>query len=616
MRYRVATVLGIAIFFQASALLWNCYWNSPTIDEPGHLQSGLIIHEYGRFEVYAVNPPLIRAVATFPAHLWGLRPYDDQLFLDASSRWEFIAGTKLFEKHGAVAMKGLVISRMTLVPLVLIGTLLIWKWSVTVFGVWPAIVSTSMWIFAPMLLGHGALITPDVGATVLGMLALYRFRQWLRTATWTNAIVFGIATGTALLSKFTWFVVLPLTYVIVFTFWHCFVFASERRTSRDVQQICIAACVVILLLNAGYGFAGSFSPLGNIKFVSHALKPTNSMESVDPNVRLANRFSSSGLARIPVPVPKLYLQGIDVQMRDFEPGQMGKSFLFGQWQDQGWWYYYLAAGLVKLPVPCLLIAGLSFCIVMSAVYQMVRNLLQNKAKIESPLTRCGEILLCLVPSLIVVGIVSSQTGFNHHFRYLLPAYPGFLLAVGALIGGVRQNRQRVMRRMVFALLLIQLVTVAGAAPHWIAFVNHAATNVASREQILSDSNVDWGQDLLRLKAWQDSQPMKSPLRMLVFTHVAPHDLGIASEPIGVPVNSEIVESREIVPSDLDSGWYAVSTCVKQGRSFKLYHQKGGIQMVTSGATFFGDLDPIHRIGSSVELFRFEPPLVNTKTSTE
>ena len=61
-----------------------------------------------------------------------------------------------------------------------------------------------------------------------------------------------------------------------------------------------------------------------------------------------NRFTNSNLGELPVPLPTDYLRGIDVQWQDFEQGW--HSYLRGEWRNHGWWYYYLYALAVKVPL--------------------------------------------------------------------------------------------------------------------------------------------------------------------------------------------------------------------------------------------------------------------------
>src|SRR4051794_39400286 len=98
MHYRLATAMTLII--HAGLLAWGAYQHSPTIDEVGHLPAGLYHWQTGRFELYRVNPPLVRLIATWPLSLrapsidWGL------LEVGEPRRSEFIAGTYFVRRFG------------------------------------------------------------------------------------------------------------------------------------------------------------------------------------------------------------------------------------------------------------------------------------------------------------------------------------------------------------------------------------------------------------------------------------------------------------------------------------------------------------------------------------
>ena len=59
-------ILVLQLFIHVIVLGWVAYRYSPTWDETAHLPSGLSHWKYGDFTLYAVNPPLVRAVAALP----------------------------------------------------------------------------------------------------------------------------------------------------------------------------------------------------------------------------------------------------------------------------------------------------------------------------------------------------------------------------------------------------------------------------------------------------------------------------------------------------------------------------------------------------------------------
>ena len=63
------------------------------------------------------------------------------------------------------------------------------------------------------------------------------------------------------------------------------------------------------------------------------------------------------MGALSVPLPYDYLTGMDIQKQDFETGKT--SYLHGEFKLGGWWYYYLYAAGVKLPLGLLLLVVLA-----------------------------------------------------------------------------------------------------------------------------------------------------------------------------------------------------------------------------------------------------------------
>ena len=57
------------LVMHSSLLAWSAIRHSPVIDEVGHLPAGLSHWRLQRFDLYNVNPPLVRTIATAPMHV-------------------------------------------------------------------------------------------------------------------------------------------------------------------------------------------------------------------------------------------------------------------------------------------------------------------------------------------------------------------------------------------------------------------------------------------------------------------------------------------------------------------------------------------------------------------
>ncbi|MEZ6121807.1 MAG: hypothetical protein R3C49_01375 [Planctomycetaceae bacterium] len=148
------------------ALIWSATVHSPTIDESGHLPSGISHWHLGRFEGYAVNPPLVRMIAAAPVVL--MNPQTDwtpfrRLDLKVSDRVEWELARRFIELNGARSLTMWTVARLTLIPILLMGAFAVWSLGKT-HGQPSAILALFLFCSSPDILGHGSLMTPDACA--------------------------------------------------------------------------------------------------------------------------------------------------------------------------------------------------------------------------------------------------------------------------------------------------------------------------------------------------------------------------------------------------------------------------------------------------------------------
>jgi 4-amino-4-deoxy-L-arabinose transferase-like glycosyltransferase len=352
-----------------------------------------------------------------------------------------------------------ILARWACIPFSVIGGLICFVWSRELWrSDLAGVLSLTLWSFDPNILAHGELITPDCAATSFGLGATYMFWRWLRRPTWRRSAAAGLVLGLAVLTKLSWIILFglwPLIWII-----HALekqrtnaecrrtLSASSRSSSgtpdqpsadRDLYsqvtiqhflQLAAIITVALYVLNLGYGFDGTCTRLRNFTFVSHAFTGVKPGEP-------GNRFAASWTGSLPVPVPKQYLRGIDLQKKDFE--DYGRySYLRGEWKDGGWWYYYLYGLVVKMPHGTQLLLLLA----LSALFSCGRTDENDnssshlcgsggrQARSRHLLVQC-DLLALVVPPLALFVLVSSQLEFNHHVRYVLPVM-GFIFVFSGI----------------------------------------------------------------------------------------------------------------------------------------------------------------------------------------
>jgi hypothetical protein len=364
----------LLVFVHVGLVAWGASRHSPTWDEPGHLVAGIGHWQFGTYDLMRVNPPLVRMVATVPVLVAG--PKSDWSSYDASVgvRSDRLIRRDFIEINGRRAFWFHTLARWACIPLSLLGAYICFRWARELYGRLAGILALALWCFSPNVIAHGQLLTPDAGATAMGVAAAYCLWRWLGRPTWKRAVAAGVVLGLAELTKMTWIVLFGLWPVLWIVYRlagqqpgegphpdplpkgegaagenaECRMQNAEGGWARHGWQMAVILLLGLYVLNLGYGFEGSFQRLGDYGFVSEALGGPIDEGQGRRGREVRNRFEGTWLACVRVPVPKNYLMGIDLQKSDFENKM--SSYLRGEWRMGGWWYYYLYALAIKEPL--------------------------------------------------------------------------------------------------------------------------------------------------------------------------------------------------------------------------------------------------------------------------
>lgn len=563
---RPVLVIGFAWFI--GALTFNAVTNSPTVDEPGHLAAGVSYWRLGQFHLYRVNPPLIRLIAAAPAVLDGapsttVATYSE-LERDPTCRRNISLGFDFFAENREVAFRWLIWGRLCCIPIVVLGAWACWRWAKELFGPPSGLVSFLLWITSPVILGHGCLITSDVAGASLGVVSAYLYWRWLRVDTIGRLLYAGTMLGFAMAAKTTWAVALaiwPLLLVAHF----------GRATSKQrIVRLGLLLGVSVYVVNCLYGFEGTAFRLGELDFVSGHFRGATHLGGV------GNVFRETWLSSLPVPFPKNFISGIDLQLADFE--RSWPCYLAGEWHRSGWWYFYLVGLFAKHPL------GLTAITVLCVGWQF---------KLAACDRVIGRMPLILAGALLI--LVSSRTGWTQHVRYAMPILPFWYVWVSQIARPLFNGTCRYWQRSLIAVSLTGYIAESVMAfPHSLAFFNLAVGGPSRGATLLVDSNQDWGQDLGRLKHWLEEHLEAKPLRLAYFGGVDPSLVGIEFSTASCP---------------LEEGWYAVSTTLLHGGSFRTFDGKSGTRWLKgSSLSCLKQLQPVARIGKTILVYHIlQPP---------
>jgi hypothetical protein len=161
------------------------------------------------------------------------------------------------------------------------------------------------------------------------------------------------------------------------------------------------------------------------------------------------------------------------------------AYLLGQFSETGWWYYFPVAFAVKTPAAALAALAL-------AAAFAVRRFWTGRRRLRGAIP--FEVLLCAMPVAVYV-LYSMWSHVNIGLRHLLPVYPFLYALAGAPLAGCRWRWRGAAAAVLGVLLAVESLSIY---PHYTAFFNVAAGGPGAGPRYLLDSNLDWGQDLLKL----------------------------------------------------------------------------------------------------------------------
>lgn len=162
------------------------------------------------------------------------------------------------------------------------------------------------------------------------------------------------------------------------------------------------------------------------------------------------------------------------------------AYLFGEHSMDGWWYYYIAAFLIKTPIATLIFILLSL---------ILFNRIRNRDIVNE---------LFLVIPIAVLLVFSFFNSINIGVRHILGIYPFIFVFVSKIVN-LKIKKQKIFSIIIVLLSLWYIISSLGIYPHYLAYFNEAVGGADNGHKYLLDSNIDWGQDLKGLKIYLDER---------------------------------------------------------------------------------------------------------------
>jgi len=360
-------------------------------------------------------------------------------------------------------------SRVPMISLTLGLGVLIFINARRLFGPRAATLAVFLFSLEPNVLAHGRTVLNDLPAALAYLLFFFVLHSYLKNPSWRRAVVLGLVSGLAVATKFSMIMIAPILVMLAaVTVWMA---PRQGETRLRVSgRMLIVALMALFVINAAYLFHGQ--PPEQLEFPWLA-------STFSPGQFSAAMTVVRGLSKI---VPSHLLSGIDLVLARNKYGQTAS--LMGAYNSAGWWYYFPATFALKTTIPFL------FTSIAALLWAIWRLFLRRERKFLGLLVPFGIYLLISMTSHINIGI-----------RHFLPVFPFLFILGGAFLDWLWQTRAR--HAMMAIVVLIAGWTVVEAVRAWpnhMSYMNELTWRHPGW-YYLSDSNVEWGDDVAGLASY-------------------------------------------------------------------------------------------------------------------
>lgn len=474
---------------------------SYTFDEPAHVACGMEWLDKGVYTWEPQHPPLARVAAALLPYLLGARSQNTKRIDEWSM---YLEGLGVFFRN-AGGHDMVTAARLGTLPFYWVGCLAVFFWARRYASRAVAVLALLLFSFLPPILAHAGLATTDMACTAFLAAAFYAACVWAEEPTPRSGALFGICGALAVVSKFS---VLPYFAAAAALSIACYWFSERPKLElayelrRRAPSLGIAFAIAFFIIWATYRFS----------------------------------FGKVFFANISLPAPELFAGIRDVLAHNAR-GHAG--YLLGKPTQTGFWYFYLVDLTVKTPLALLILFFIGAWLAFRRTAAFRRAWL--------PLAFSAGVLGVAMFSHINIGI-----------RHAMPIYAG--MCITGAIGLAWLVESAAPRQWAALAGLALLAWYAGSSiaahPDYLPYFNELAGS--HPENIVVDSDLDWGQDMKRLAA---------RLRQVGATRVTflPMSVGDLESEYGFP---HVIDDH-IDPFHPAPGWNAVSLTVLKERRLGL-----------------------------------------------
>jgi hypothetical protein len=574
--------LALICIASFSLMLWAARTDSAIDDELAHIPAGYgYVHNLD-YRLNPEHPPLVKALAMLPVlFLNPTYPTNSAAWTtEVNGQWDM--GSQFLYQSGNDADAIIQTARIMPILLTILTIIFVYLLARRLMGDWWALLPTFLFAFDPTILGQGHYVTTDVGAAFGVIFSTYFFLKYIESPSTKHLWWAGLAFGIAQVTKFSTPLVTVLFIFLTLVMWVREMAIQWHGTdpSRRFKKFLMRGLgylwKLILIIVIGYIFivypiyflftvhypiAKQVSDTTTI-LASFATGPTPAGQ-LCTGMRC---FADLDIWMAHNPITRPYAQYLLGLLMVLQRADAGNTIYFlGHIVNSGGWIYFPVLLLLKEPIPTLALIFLALGLTISQFIKKRNRFLDYLG------TNFAE--FSLASFVVLYWGIALHSQLNLGIRYVLPTFSFIYILTGGVIKkwatriniASLQNFGSVARALSFSaikyiFLLVLLVWLffetIFAAPYFLSYFNEFGGGVWGGYRYVTDSNYDWGQDLLRLQSFVNAHPEIDKIAVDYFGGGSPqYYLG----------NKDISwSSSKGDPADQGIHWFAISVNQLQG----------------------------------------------------
>lgn len=486
-------------------IVWSAQTLSSTQDEPLHISSGAAYWQYHDYRLQPENGVLPqRLIGLLPSIKFPERGEKDMAALKMGRQWEL---ARSFLKNNGRSV--LILGRVSMLLMGLLFLFIYYRIACTFLPTPAAVLALGLLAGSPTWLALSSQATSDLSLAVFFFLAATCLWFLLQKPSWHWILLTGLTCGMAATSKYSAIALIP----VALGYWLWFGVRSGNNSyakplpwlkslRNRFFALLFAACIAYSSIWAFYGFRYSATGDRFPTNTSSFQEPWDTIRGDNLPTKVIAFLENNRL------LPEAYLYGAQ---QTYTYSRTRLAYFLGEIRFGGWRAYFPTAFVLKstpvtLGLLLFFIATFLTLLRKGGHPKKIRQWLQAQA---NPITFAS------IPFLAYL-LFCLTSNLNIGYRHFLPALPSLFILLSTTVTRIQQPR--IKRFLPTALILAQFSFATAQAPNFLSYFNPLVGGPMAGWRYLSDSSLDWGQEMYRLTEWEQKRGQKGipPAQYILF----------------------------------------------------------------------------------------------------